>query len=177
MTVLQLYQSAVVEGSNGEGDDEKSDSGLNSVLDTLSNTFLPVSKVSIRTLIDLAIAEASSVDYDIVNVTATAATKVSLVKPITMTTNALVAILRLVPPQDIDQLQGNVRRIAPSYQYYLPNASQLSNPLTTKVFPNGGAIHHLTKHLSSLKRRGILAISRQCNVSFLFWNTHRSMQL
>jgi hypothetical protein len=79
-----------------------------------------------------------------------------------MTTNALVALLRLVPPQDVASLQESVRQAAPSYQYYAHNASHMGNPLVSRVQPRGGAIALMAQQLSALKRRGVLAIGQQC---------------
>lgn len=172
MSVMQLYLSVVQggEGGRGEGDEgdatdagrgeaDESSSGAghtqqhedhSKVLEALARTLLPASQLSLRHVVDMAVAEAS------------AAPSPDSARPITMATNALEAILRLVPPRDVVRLQENVRRFAPSYHYYAHNSSQVANPLATKVLPTGGAIKHMASQLSALKRRGTMVIAQKC---------------
>jgi uncharacterized membrane protein YgcG len=156
---MDLYQSSVLSGSGGGVDEDggdgvedkqgkdKVDAGSR-VLEALGTTLLPATQFTVRHLVDLAVAEASSSSPGS--------------QAITMATNALEAILRLVPPRDVIRLQENVHRFAPAYHYYSHNSSQVANPLVDKVLPTGGAITHMAAQLSALKRRGIQVIAQKC---------------
>jgi hypothetical protein len=172
---MELYQSSVVSPAGidesvaaedvvgkPEIEVDKNIDGTRNILDILSKTILPATKTNVRHLVELAIAEASLGDKN--------SSSKSSSQRITMSTNALVAILKLIPPQDIAALQSGVEQSSPAYQYYAYNTSMLRNPLIDKLLPSGGAITHMAKQLSALKRRGIHVIAQKCKVGYSLTN-------